>query len=237
MSEISANLERVRARMAEALVAAGRRDAVTLIAVSKTYPIDTITDALRVGQTVFGESTAQEALPKIEYFRRESLNWHFIGHLQSNKAKHVPGNFAWLHSLDSLALAQRLSRLAQAQQAQLNVLIEVNVTRDPAKHGVIPDQLFPLLDQLLAQPLPGIHLRGLMTIGPHAVPTTESRRVFAALRELRDQTKTRFALPSFDMLSMGMSDDYPEAILEGSTMIRVGTAIFGQRNYSKSISK
>jgi pyridoxal phosphate enzyme (YggS family) len=138
-----------------------------------------------------------------------------------------------LHSLDSLSLAQKISRHAQEQSAAVNILIEVNVTRDSRKHGVVPEVLFDFIEQLIKDNLPALSLRGLMTIGPHAAAEQEMRRCFAKLRELRDECGKRFALPDFTELSMGMSGDYVAAIKEGATMVRVGTAIFGERDYSR----
>lgn len=229
MDDIGANIRSVRERIETAATQAGRRvDDIKLIAVSKTHPPEAIAVALRAGQHAFGESTAQEALGKIPAFHAREIEWHFIGHLQSNKARFVPGNFHWLHSLDSLKLAQRLSRMAAEQDAHLNVLIEVNVTGDPAKHGVAADDLPLLLDQLLKAELPSLALRGLMTVGPVTTHESELRAAFAALRELRD----RCALPGFTELSMGMSGDFEAAIKEGASMVRIGSAIFGARDYA-----
>lgn len=230
---IAANLERLRAALADAARRAGRHPQdVKLIAVSKTQPPEAVAAAVAAGQRLFGENTVQDALTKIPRFAGQGLEWHFIGHLQSNKARFIPGNFAWVHSLASVKLAQRLARLAQEQGTTVNALIEVNITRDPAKHGVAPEDIATLLDQMLKANLTGIQLRGLMAIGPH--PATESgrRASFAALRKLRDDCAQRFALPGFTELSMGMSDDFIEAIQEGSTLVRIGTAIFGARDYS-----
>lgn len=235
MDTIVSRLAHVRAAIADAAVTAGRKsDDVKLIAVSKTHSVDAMHAALRAGQRVFGENTAQEALPKISHFEHDGVEWHFLGHLQSNKAKFIPGNFSWLHSLDNVKLAQRLARLASEQRVTLNALIEVNVTGDPNKHGVAPDDLFALLDQLLDENLTAVTLRGLMTIGPHAGGEAELRTAFSTLRTLREQTSARFGLPGFTELSMGMSGDYIEAVKEGSTMLRIGTAIFGERDYSPS---
>ena len=235
MSVIADNLARVHEAVASAAAAAGRSpDEITLIAVSKTHPPAAIEAALAAGQRVFGESTVQEARGKLAHFAGRGLEWHFIGRLQSNKARFVPQNFAWLHSLDSARLAQRLSRFARDHGAGLDALIEVNLTGDPRKHGVAPAEVFGLIEQLRAAPMPGLALRGLMTIGPYPAAETESRRIFATLRRLRDDCRARFALPAFDELSMGMSGDYVEAIREGSTMIRVGTAIFGARDYTNN---
>jgi pyridoxal phosphate enzyme (YggS family) len=230
---IAANLERLRASLAEAAQRAGRRPAdVKLIAVSKNQPPAAVAAAIAAGQRLFGENTVQDALTKIPQFAGQGLEWHFIGHLQSNKARFIPGNFAWMHSLDSVQLAQRLARLVQEQNTTLNVLIEVNITRDPGKHGVAPEDMGPLLEQLLKANLTGIQLRGLMAIGPHPATESQRRASFAALRTLRDDCARRFALPDFTELSMGMSDDFVEAILEGSTLVRLGTALFGERKYA-----
>jgi pyridoxal phosphate enzyme (YggS family) len=231
-TSIAANLGALKARIAELAIAAGRKpEDVRLIAVSKTHPRAAIEAAVTAGQFEFGENTVQDALGKIPHFAGRDLTWHFIGHLQSNKAKFIPGNFQWLHSLDSAALAPRLSRAAVEKGVTVKSLIEVNITRDPAKHGLAPDSVFPLIEELLKQPLPGIDLRGLMCIGPHPATEPEIRAAFASLRKLRDESQVRFGLPAFTELSMGMSGDYTEAIREGSTMVRVGTAIFGERDY------
>jgi pyridoxal phosphate enzyme (YggS family) len=233
-SGIARNLAELRACIADLARAAGRQPGdVRLIAVSKTHPPEAIEAAIAAGQTEFGESTVQDALTKIPRFAARGAVWHFLGHLQSNKAKFIPGNFRWLHSLDSLRIAERLSRLAQEKSATVEALIEVNITRDPAKHGVAPEALAPLLDELLKAPLPGIQLRGLMAMGPYPATEPEMRAAFAAVRKLRDDCQQHFSLPQFTELSMGMSGDYAEAIKEGSTMVRIGTAIFGERDYSK----
>lgn len=230
---IAKNLTAVRDAIANAAAHAGRRaETIKLIAVSKTHSRSAIDAARRAGQHAFGESTTQEALPKITELHDAALEWHFIGHLQSNKTKLVPGHFQWLHSLDDLKLAQRLSRAATELGATLQCLIEINVTGDPKKHGVAPAQLDALLEQLVSDALPGIRLRGLMTIGPYGAPEAELRAVFARLRALRDASAARFALPDFTELSMGMSGDYVEAIKEDATMVRIGTAIFGERDYA-----
>jgi len=231
-STISENLRQLRATIAQAAERAGRRAAdVQLVAVSKTQPLAAIAAAVAAGQRLFGENAVQEALTKIPAFPEQGLEWHFIGHLQSNKARFVPGNFTWLHSLDSLKLAGRLSRLAQDNQATINALLEVNITRDPNKHGIAPEQLAPLLEQLLKANLAGIRLRGLMALGPYPATPDELRTSFAALRRLRDDSARRFALPGFTELSMGMSGDFIEAIQEGATFVRLGTAVFGDRIY------
>ncbi|OGI38692.1 MAG: YggS family pyridoxal phosphate enzyme [Candidatus Muproteobacteria bacterium RBG_16_64_10] len=229
---IARNLAQVRAEIAAAARTAGRKpEDVRLIAVSKTHPPEAVAAAIAAGQMDFGENTVQEALTKIPLYN--SVTWHMIGHLQSNKAKFVPGNFAWVHSVDSLSLAQRLSRLAQGKGVVLDTLFEVNITRDTAKHGLPPEELAPVLDTLLKEGHPGLRLRGLMTIGPYPATEADSRACFARLRELRDDCRQRFGLKDFTELSMGMSGDYAAAIKEGATMVRIGTAIFGKRDYSR----
>ena len=226
------NLEQLHAQIAHAAQRAGRQaHEIKLIAVSKNQPAPAIDAAVAAGQRAFGENTAQEALIKIPQFADQGLEWHFIGHLQANKAKLIPGNFTCVHSLDSVKLAQRLARFANEKNIALDCLLEVNITRDPAKHGVLAEQVAPLLDQLLKENLANLKLRGLMTIGPHPASETERRTAFAALRQLRDHCRQQYPLPYFTELSMGMSGDFAEAIAEGSTLVRVGTAIFGQRDY------
>jgi len=230
---IAANLAQVRETIAEFAVRTGRDPAdVRLIAVSKTHPIAALAAAIAAGQRVFGENTVQEGLPKIGELQSRGLEWHFIGHLQSNKAKYIPGNFAWLHSLANPKLANRLSQAAQAHRCQLQTLIEVNITRDPKKHGVLPDEVFTLVEQIAKAELAGISVRGLMAMGPYPADEVRSRAAFAAVRKLRDACQSRFGLADFTELSMGMSSDFVPAILEGATMIRVGDAIFGDRVYS-----
>lgn len=229
---IAHNLDTLRRRITELAHAAGRNPGtIQLIAVSKTQPCEAVESAIKSGQQNFGENTIQDAMTKLPLFRDRPITWHFIGHLQTNKAKHIPGNFAWLHSLDSVKLATRLSHLLQEKHTTLNTLIEVNITRDPVKHGVVPEELMPLLEQLLKEALPALTLRGLMAMGPYPATEKEMRTTFATVRQLRDECADRFALPQFTELSLGMSGDYAEAIKEGSTMLRIGTAIFGERDY------
>ena len=231
-SEIARRLDALRASIAQAASQAGRNaDEIKLIAVSKTQPPEAVAAAVAAGQRVFGENTVQDALTKIPQFAGQNLEWHFIGHLQSNKVKFIPGNFSWVHSLDSLRLAERLSRIAQEKSVAVQTLVEVNISRDPAKHGVAPEAAEALLEELIAAKLPGIALRGFMTIGPQSVEIPALRAAFSALRELRDRCRHRYGLDKFSELSMGMSSDYVEAILEGATMVRLGTAVFGDRVY------
>ncbi len=234
LDAIASHLFRIRQSIVDAAKLAGRNpDEIRLIAISKTHSHEAVAAAISAGQKDFGESTTQEALPKISHLANPSITWHFVGHLQTNKAKFIPGNFSWLHSLDNLSLARKLSRLAQEQSVKINILIEVNVTRDSKKHGVAPETLIDFIEQLKNENLPALALRGLMTIGPHDAPEKEIRACFASLRRLRDDCQQRFGLKDFTELSMGMSGDYLEAIKEGATMVRVGTAIFGERDYPR----
>ncbi len=230
--DIAHNLRVVRRAINDAAVHAGRNPLdVRLIAVSKTVPRGTVEAAVRAGQTDFGENTVQEALSKFPSLHDLGLTGHFIGYLQTNKAKFIPGHFSWVHSIDRLPLAQKLSRACEGTDARLDTLVQVNVTRDPNKRGVAPESTFELIEQLMAANLTHISLRGLMTLGPYHGDERILHDCFARLRALREECAQRFALPEFTELSMGMTDDFPIAIAEGATMVRIGTAIFGERAY------
>ncbi|MBI5783505.1 MAG: YggS family pyridoxal phosphate-dependent enzyme, partial [Gammaproteobacteria bacterium] len=173
---IASNLFRVRQSIADAARACTRSsDAIRLIAVSKGHPRAAIAAAIAAGQKDFGESTTQDALTKISQLANPSIDWHFIGHLQANKAKFIPGNFSWLHSLDSLDLARKLFRLAREKSATINILIEVNITRDPKKHGIAPDALPDFMEKILQENLSTLPLRGLTTIAPYDAPEKDIR--------------------------------------------------------------
>jgi pyridoxal phosphate enzyme (YggS family) len=230
VSDIQTNLLAVRERIRHAASSAARSpDAVRLIAVSKYVDQADIVCAIRAGQHIFGESTVQEGMSRRALMRDRATEWHFIGHLQSNKARHIPGNFAWLHTLDSVKLARRLSRHAEASAMVVNTLLQVNIAADPGKFGIPPGSVFGLVDELLRAGLNGIRLRGLMTIGRLGASGADTRRDFSRLRDLRDACAIRFGREMFSELSMGMSGDFEMAITEGSTMVRVGSAIFGAR--------
>ena len=230
-SDITANLADIRARIGCAAVSAGRKpDDVRLIAVSKRMPAEYVRMAMAAGQFRFGENTVQDAQAKQALLDDPRAEWHFIGHLQTNKAKLIPGRFDWLHTLDSLKLAQRLSIAALGADQVVNVLLQVNVAHDPAKFGLPANLLLPFVDSLLEADLAGIRLQGLMTIGRQEVAPDERRSEFASLRELAQGCATRFGNALFGELSMGMSDDFELAIAEGATMVRVGSSIFGARD-------
>ena len=228
---ITANLAAVRRQIHDIASRAGRAPTdIELIAVSKTRTLSEVLQAVSAGQCAFGENTLQDAITKIPWVKFPDVRWHFIGHLQSKKARQIPGNFHWLHSLDSLKLARRLSAAMQESGLtdRLECLLQVNVAGEATKSGLQPASVRPFLDELLKLKLPGLNWRGLMTIGVQG-DEAETRWAFSQLRELQQRCRDEFALPAFDQLSMGMSDDYAIAIEEGSTMVRVGTAIFGQR--------
>lgn len=228
--DIAANLAAIKVRIHAAAIAAGRDpDAIRLIAVSKYMPADYVRMAMAAGQFCFGENTVQDAQTKQALIDDPRTEWHFIGHLQTNKAKVIPPRFAWLHTLDSLKLATRLSAAALEAASPVNVLVQVNVATDPAKYGLPASEVVPFVDSLLAADLGGIRLRGLMTIGRQDTATDARRAEFAALRDLGQACAAQFGPAHFDELSMGMSADFELAISEGATMVRVGSSIFGAR--------
>lgn len=231
MTTISDNLQAVRGRIFAACSAAGRDPSdVRLIAVSKTWPWEALAEAAEAGQKAFGESYVQEALAKIDALAQPGLEWHFIGPLQSNKTRVVAERFAWVHSVDRLKIAERLSAQRPPTLPPLQVCVEINVSGEASKGGVAPEAAEALCQAVTL--LPSIRLRGLMTIPEPGEDTAMIRNRFATLRELRDRLNARGL--DLDTLSMGMSHDMEAAILERATMVRVGTAIFGQRNYKET---
>lgn len=201
-----------------------------LLAVSKTFPATAIREAYAAGQRVFGESYVQEALGKIAALRDLVLEWHFIGPIQSNKTRAIAENFAWAHGVDRLKVAERLSDQRPHNLPPLNICLQVNVSGEDSKSGVDPAAACELAQQIAN--LPRLKLRGLMAIPAPAKELSEQRKPFALLRELLQQMNTLGL--QLDTLSMGMSDDLEAAILEGATIVRVGTAIFGGRNYGEN---
>ena len=228
MTTIPANLQAVRQRIAQACAAAGRASsAVTLLAVSKTFPVEAVGKAVAAGQRSFGESYVQEALPKLAALAGAGLEWHFIGPLQSNKTRPVAEHFAWMHSIARLKIAERLSAQRPAGLPPLNVCIEVNISGEASKDGCDPAQACDLATAIAK--LPGLRLRGLMAIPAPADDFALQRRAFATLRRTLEQINAEAGL-ALDTLSMGMSHDLEAAIMEGATIVRVGTAIFGERH-------
>ncbi|MGB5259611.1 MAG: YggS family pyridoxal phosphate-dependent enzyme [Gammaproteobacteria bacterium] len=227
---IARNIQSVRERIHAAAAAVGRETAdIRLIAVSKYMPAQCIAAAIAAGQRSFGENTLQDAATKQALIDEPGTDWHFIGHLQSNKAKAVAMHFDWLHTLDSLKLAKRLSDNRPDPARPLHVLLQVNIARDPAKFGLMPDAIYELTEGLLQAGYPGIELCGLMTIGQRRATLSQRCAEFSALRDLAAKCADRFGTRYFNELSMGMSGDFETAIKEGATMVRVGSAIFGPR--------
>jgi pyridoxal phosphate enzyme (YggS family) len=230
MKSIAQNLERVREQVAHAATKSGRSaDGVELVAISKTHDAAKVREAIESGQTLFGESRVQEARAKIPELP-SNLRWHFVGHLQKNKVRHALPLFELIHSVDSLALARDINRIAEEDGLHPRVLLEVNVAGEGSKFGFTPDKLREDLENLLA--LPRLSILGLMTIPPIAEETEASRKYFVELRELRDRLQTEFHV-DLAQLSMGMTQDFAVAVEEGATLVRVGTAIFGERSKPK----
>ncbi len=226
MSQIAQNLEAVRRRIQAAAHRSGRDPAaVRLVAVSKTMPVARVRAAVAAGQRLFGENYLQEARPKIAALAGEQVSWHFIGHLQSNKAKGAVGLFELIHGVDRLKLALALEAAAASQGIVQKILLQVNLAEEASKSGVSPEAAPELLRQILL--LPHLEVLGLMTMPPWLAPEAV-RPYFRVLRELREQLQDRCQRP-LPELSMGMSGDYEVAVEEGATLVRVGTAIFGSR--------
>jgi len=230
MSSIAENLERVREQIAQSAAKARRAiDEIELVAISKTHDSARVREAVEAGQTLFGESRVQEARVKIPELP-SSLRWHFVGHLQKNKIRHALPLFELIHSIDSLGLAQDVNRIAEEEGLHPRVLLEVNVAGEGSKFGFQPNKLREEMETLLA--LPRLSILGLMTIPPLAEEAEKSRRFFVQLRELREQLQTEFNV-DLAQISMGMTQDFSAAIEEGATLVRVGTAIFGERSRPK----
>jgi pyridoxal phosphate enzyme (YggS family) len=227
MPSIAENIFRVGQQIAEAAQACGRAPgAVTLLAVSKTQSAATVREAYEAGQRDFGENYVQEALDKIGALPLPGLVWHFIGPLQSNKTRDIASHFDWVHSVDRLKIAVRLNEQRPAGMAPLNVCIQVNISEEDSKSGVALADVEALCEAL--QSLPNLRLRGLMAIPAPCDDPVAQRAVYAPLSALLRQLQARY--PGMDTLSIGMSADFAAAIAEGSTIVRVGTAIFGARH-------
>ena len=226
---IADNLYAVRSRMAQACTAAGRSaDAVQLLAVSKTFGPEAVQDAFDAGQRAFGENYIQEAVEKIATLAHLPVEWHCIGPIQSNKTRLVAEHFQWVHTVDRLKIAQRLSEQRPADLPPLQVCVQVNVDGGGTKSGVVPAEALTLARAVAA--LPRLRLRGIMCIPEPAPDFVAARAVFARARGLFDALNA--AGLALDTLSMGMSADLDAAVASGSTMVRVGTAIFGGRSYA-----
>ncbi|MFM8981910.1 MAG: YggS family pyridoxal phosphate-dependent enzyme [Spartobacteria bacterium] len=226
MSKRAENLAAILSRIDAVAGKHGRKPGeVRLVAVSKTNPAEAIREVFEAGQRAFGESRVQEALPKLDALPPE-IEWHFIGHLQTNKIRKVVGRFALFHGVDNQNLAQQMSRIAGELGVTANVLLEVNVSGEESKFGFDPKTLPAALEALL--PLPYLRIQGLMTMAPYSEDHESARPYFAKLRELRDRLAVETGNPLRE-LSMGMSGDFEQGIAEGATIVRVGSAIFGER--------
>lgn len=230
MSSISENLNRVRDKIAKA----GGAGRVKLLAVSKTFSVEAITEAVDAGQLCFGENYAQEACAKVDWFASHypslPIEWHFIGALQSNKTRSVAERFDWIESLSRVKIAQRLNDQRPPEKGPVNVLVEVNIDDEENKSGVAVSDLKDFLSSISS--LPRLRVRGLMCVPKAQASDEEKKAAFAQMRKLYQSCIDEGY--SFDTLSMGMSADYELAIEEGSNLVRVGSAIFGARDYSKN---
>ncbi len=229
---VAENIDHIRARIAAACERAGRRDAeVTLIGVAKTFDASQVLEAIRAGVTDIGENYVQEFLEKREILAREPVRWHFIGHLQTRKVRSVIDAVSLIHSVDTLRLAQEIARCASSAAKTIDVLVEVNTSGETTKFGVAPTDAAGLVGELRA--LRGLRVAGLMTIGPFLPDPEDSRSAFRMLAQIRrDIERSGFTMPH---LSMGMTNDFEVAVEEGSTMVRIGTAIFGRRTKQKTV--
>lgn len=225
------NLQNIENRIQEACTRAGRkRDEVTLIAVSKTKPVEMLQEVYKEGIRDFGENKVQELCQKIEVLP-ENINWHMIGHLQTNKVKYIVGKTRLIHSVDSLKLAEEIQRLAEKRDVDVDILVEVNIANEESKFGISKEKVIDLVQAISR--LTRVHIKGLMTIAPLVNNPEDNRLFFRGIKELSVDIKLQnIDNVSMDVLSMGMTGDYEVAIEEGATMVRVGTGIFGERNYN-----
>lgn len=229
---LNENLKAVERNIQEAVERSGRkREEVTLIAVSKTKPVETLKEAYELGVRIFGENKVQELSDKYEVLPKDT-HWHMIGHLQRNKVKYIIGKADLIHSVDSIRLAETIEKEAGKRNIKANILIEVNMAREESKFGLMPEEVEEFIDTIAE--FPHIQVQGLMTIAPYVENPEENRPYFAGLRKLSvDIASKNVDNINMSVLSMGMTNDYPVAIEEGATMVRVGTGIFGERNYAQ----
>jgi PLP dependent protein len=220
------NLNRVCEQIADAAAKAGRAvDEIELVAITKTHPAETVREAVKAGHRLFGESRVQEARVKIPELPSQ-LRWHFVGHLQKNKIRHALHLFELFHGVDSLGLAQEINRIAGEEGMQARALLEINIAEEGSKFGFKTETLRAEMESLLE--LPRLSIEGLMCVPPLTDEAEASQKYFVKLRELRDSLEQEFNV-KLPRLSMGMTNDFPVAVREGATLVRVGTAIFGQR--------
>ncbi|TYL08891.1 Pyridoxal phosphate homeostasis protein [Moorella thermoacetica] len=233
MVNVSENITRVLERIAAAARRSGRRpEDITLVAVTKTVPVERIREAVACGLKDLGENRVQELLSKQPYV--EGVNWHLIGHLQRNKVRQVWDRVCLIHSVDSLELAREINKRATAAGRRVDILLEVNIAGEESKFGLVPDAVIPLVREIAGWP--GLHICGLMTVAPLVADPEEVRPVFLRLAALRREVEA-LRLPGVDMayLSMGMTNDFEVAIEAGANMVRIGSAIFGSRDYQTKV--
>ena len=227
---ITENLSMVESKIAAACKRAGReRDEVKLIAVSKTQPVEAIREAMEYGINSFGENRVQELREKTEIIK-DNLDWHLIGHLQTNKVKYVVGKVSLIHSLENIRLAEALDKEAAKLGIAVDVLAEINVAKEDSKFGVMPEDAENFIREV--SKYPNLNIKGLMTVAPYTDISEENRKYFRQLKKIMvDLNSKNIHNVSMNVLSMGMTGDYEVAIEEGATLVRVGTGIFGSRNY------
>lgn len=225
------NLKKVEDNVDAACRKAGRSiDEVTLIAVSKTKPVEMLSTIYNQGIRDFGENKVQEMCDKMEQLPSD-IRWHMIGHLQTNKVKYIVGHTTLIHSVDSLHLAKEIEKQAEKKDVTVDILVEVNIAEEESKFGIHKEETYELVRQIAA--LPHVHICGLMTIAPYVENPEDNRMYFRGIRQLSvDIAEQNIDNVDMDVLSMGMTGDYMVAIEEGATMVRVGTGIFGERNYN-----
>lgn len=228
---LAENLQQVNANIEKACAAVGRAPSeITLVAVSKTKPVSMLQEAYDAGARVFGENKVQEIMDKYDQLPSD-IQWHMIGHLQRNKVKYIIDKVAMIHSVDSLRLAQTIEQEAAKKELVMPILLEVNVAEENTKFGLKVEEVLPLLEQISS--FSHIQVKGLMTIAPFVENPEENREVFRTLKKLSvDISAKNINNVTMSVLSMGMTGDYQVAVQEGSTMVRVGTGIFGERNYA-----
>lgn len=228
---IQENLKKVKENIEKSCAASGReREEVTLIAVSKTKPVSMLMEAYDCGQRIFGENKVQEIMDKYEQMP-DDVQWHMIGHLQRNKVKYIVDKVAMIHSVDSLRLAETIEQEAAKKNVVVPVLVEVNVAQEESKYGLSPEEVLPFLEKVAHYS--HLQVQGLMTIAPFVENPEENREIFHKLRKLSvDIREKNINNITMSVLSMGMTGDYQVAVQEGATMVRVGTGIFGERNYA-----
>lgn len=224
LQSIYENIESIKAKY-------GIKDEIKLLAVSKTHPQELIRDAYKAGQRLFGENRIQECQIKIPSLHDLDIEWHMVGHVQRNKAKIVASLFNWVDSIDKVETAHTLNNKLLEINKKINILLEVNTTGETSKNGCDPEEINQLIDSII--PLTQLTIRGFLTIGPLYSDTRSIQQSFYTLKQIYDKTQQSYKELPIDILSMGMSGDYDIAIKEGSNLIRLGTILFGQRNYAK----